>query len=1004
MRKMLTIFSATIISLIFSATLFGQDTASVNWSLQKTQSAVTSGSIQGFDETFDSLQVAYDASAVFDTLTLTDIQKFKPDGSGAWPIDTAKSVNRYVQFTVAPKTGFKLYITRLMMYLGAKGSNNIMASVYYSTDSSFSTATKVDTNMSLPQAGKGLAVLTFDNTINSMVDAGQKFYLRVYPWNSTGDNGSTSKYLYIQNVTIAGHTESVPTAASATWPLQTDLNPVTMGTLIADPPSYSYAMKFYGFTNLPTTDGYTVSTAAIQTVSKTWYAEPNPVDSLYFQFSTAPKFGGTFYTDNFSLFIGGWFTNNLRAAVYYSKDSTFTSKKVLIPDTALVGNKVQKIEAALKDTINSGEILYIRIYPHNTQAEGWAKLVALDSVIISGTTIGATADPPTLTTTAPANISTTFATSGGNISTDGGAPVTARGVVWDTAAAPTTAKNKTVDGTGSGTFVSQVTGLTAGTKYYLRAYASNDAGTAYGDEVTFTTLDSTVVPTVTTTTPSNILVNTAVSGGNVTAWGGDTVKSKGVCWNMTGNPTISDSKTVNGSGLGTFQSILYPLSENTTYYVRAYATNSIGTGYGQIDSFKTQIPAPPITKIVAPDGSGDYTSVQAAFNDVPDLYTGSYTIMVKNGTYKEKLSLGQNKVNVRLIGESRDSTILTYDDYAGKAGGTSNSYSASIDGQDFIAMNITFQNTVVNDGSVSDQQAVALETNGDRQAYYNCSILGYQDTYYARGAHGTDRIYMKNCYIEGSVDFIFGRDIVLFDSCEIHINRNGGTLTAASTDADSKFGYVFLNCIISADSVGFNGTPITDIYLGRPWQGAPRTVYMNTYEPAALDPAGWLAWNVPPALYAEYNCSGPGFADISKRASFSSQLTSQEAASYTLENIFSKESNPNFGYDWTPSRVITSIKDNNSVNQLPVTYQLYQNYPNPFNPSTTIKYSIPQSSLVKIVLYDILGREVKTLVNEVKNAGYYTIRFNASSLASGVYFYRIESGNFVQVKKMMLLK
>ena len=1004
MQKFKQLSFVLIISFIFSISLMAQDTVSVNWTLQRTQTAATSGSILGFDETFDSLQVAYDASAVFDTLDLTDIQKFKPEGSGAWPVETGRNINRYVQFVVAPKTGFKLYITRLMMYLGAKGSNSITASVYYSTDSSFSTATQVSTDMSLPQAGKGLAVLTFDNAINSFADIGQKFYLRVYPWNTTGDNGSTSKYLYIQNVTIAGHSESVPTSASVTWPLQTDLNPVTMGTLIANSPSYSYAMKFYGFTNLPTTDGYTVGTAAIQTVSKSWYAEPAPVDSLYFQFSVKPKFGGTFTTDSFSLFIGGWFSSNLRAAIYYSKDSAFSTKKILIPDTALVGNQVKKMETALKDTVNTGETLYVRVYPHDTHAEGWAKLVAVDSVIITGTTIGATADPPTITTTALTNISTTFATSGGNISTDGGAPVTARGVVWDTAGSPTTLKNKTMDGTGSGAFVSQVTGLTAGTKYFLRAYATNDAGTAYGNEVTFTTLDSAMVPTVITTAPSNVLVKTAGSGGNVTAWGGDTVKVRGVCWNTTGNPTISDSKTENGNGLGSFQSILYPLSENTTYYVRAYAANSIGTGYGQVDSFKTQTAAPPITKIVSQDGSGDYTTIQAAFNDVPDLYTGSYTIMVKNGTYKEKLFLPQNKVNVRLIGESRENTILTYDDYAGKAGGTSNSYSASIDGEDFVAANITFQNTVVNDGSVSDQQAVALETNGDRQAYYNCNILGYQDTYYARGAHGTDRIYMKNCYIEGSVDFIFGRDIVLFDSCEIHINRNGGTLTAASTDADSKFGYVFLNCQISADSIGFNGTPITDIYLGRPWQGAPRTVYINTYEPAALDPAGWLAWNVPPARYAEYNCSGPGYADVSKRASFSSQLTGQEAANYTMEKIFAKESNPRFGYDWIPSSVITSLKDDNSAKKLPVIYQLYQNYPNPFNPTTTIKYGIPRNSHVKIVLYDILGREVTTLVNEIKNSGYYTVRFNASSLASGIYFYRIKAGNFIQVKKMMLLK
>ena len=172
------------------------------------------------------------------------------------------------------------------------------------------------------------------------------------------------------------------------------------------------------------------------------------------------------------------------------------------------------------------------------------------------------------------------------------------------------------------------------------------------------------------------------------------------------------------------------------------------------------------------DGSGDYTTVQAAFNAVPDSYTGPYTIFVKKGTYKEKLLLGSKKVNVILKGEDRDNTILTYDDYAGIAGGTSGSQSVGIDAADFIAVNITFQNTVKNDQTVANQQAVALRSNGDRQAFYNCKLLGYQDTYYCWGGSGAGRVYMKNCYIEGSVDFIFGRDIVLFDNCELHVNRN----------------------------------------------------------------------------------------------------------------------------------------------------------------------------------------------------------------------------------------
>ncbi|MEJ2617986.1 MAG: pectinesterase family protein, partial [Ignavibacteriaceae bacterium] len=387
---------------------------------------------------------------------------------------------------------------------------------------------------------------------------------------------------------------------------------------------------------------------------------------------------------------------------------------------------------------------------------------------------------------------------------------------------------------------------------------------------------------------------------------------------------------------------------------------------------------------------------------------GRYTIFVKKGIYKEKLLLSSSKVNVVLRGEDRDSTVLTYDDYAGIAGGTSGSYSVGIDAPDFTAVNITFRNTVKNDQTVSGQQAVALRSNEDRQAFYNCKLLGYQDTYYAWGGSGTGRVYMKNCYIEGSVDFIFGRDIVLFDSCELHVNRNKCSLTAASTDPESQFGFVFKDCNISYDSVGFDGNVVSKIYLGRAWQAEPRTVFMNTYEPSVIDSLGWnqqpINTGIIPALYGVYQDYGPGYNETGHAQGIGSILTSTEAADYTIENIFSKNSNPGFAYDWIPSNPVTSVKDDENINQVPLNFQLFQNYPNPFNPSTTIKYGIPQSSHVKIILYDILGREVATIVNEVKNAGYYTVKFNASSLASGVYFYRIEAGNFVQVKKMMLLK
>jgi hypothetical protein len=193
----------------------------------------------------------------------------------------------------------------------------------------------------------------------------------------------------------------------------------------------------------------------------------------------------------------------------------------------------------------------------------------------------------TVTTASVTNITQTTATSGGDVTSDGGATVTARGVCWSTSSSPTIANSHTTDGNSTGTFVSNLTGLTPNTPYYVRAYATNSIGTAYGGEMTFTTLSSGVLPTITTNAVTNITQTTATCGGNVTSDGGTTVTARGVCWSTSSSPTIANSYTTDGSGTGNFVSNLTSLTSNTLYYVRAYATNNAGTAYGNQVSFTT---------------------------------------------------------------------------------------------------------------------------------------------------------------------------------------------------------------------------------------------------------------------------------------------------------------------------------------------------------------------------------------------------------------------------------
>jgi hypothetical protein len=193
---------------------------------------------------------------------------------------------------------------------------------------------------------------------------------------------------------------------------------------------------------------------------------------------------------------------------------------------------------------------------------------------------------PTLTTSNVISITQTSCQSGGDITSDGGSLIISKGVCWNTTSSPTTSNSKTVDGSGTGTFSSNITGLNNNTTYYVRAYATNNIGTAYGNEITFKTT-ATTLPTITTTTISGISQTSASSGGNITFDGGSSITAKGICWSTTQNPTIVNSKTVDSSGTGSFTSNLLNLNANTTYYVRAYATNSVGTSYGSQLTFTT---------------------------------------------------------------------------------------------------------------------------------------------------------------------------------------------------------------------------------------------------------------------------------------------------------------------------------------------------------------------------------------------------------------------------------
>jgi hypothetical protein len=240
--------------------------------------------------------------------------------------------------------------------------------------------------------------------------------------------------------------------------------------------------------------------------------------------------------------------------------------------------------SALKPLL-PGKLYYARAYATNAIGTAYGNEIQFTTTAIA----------PTVTTADVSSILTTSATSGGNVTSDGGSTVTARGVVWSTSTAPTiTLTTKTIDGSGPGTFVSSITSLTAGKTYYVRAYATNSIGTSYGSELSFSAVS--LPASVTTRSISNITATTATSGGNVTSDGGGLVTARGVVWGTTTAPTIAlSTKTTDGTGIGAYTSLLTSLLPATTYYVRAYATNSSGTTYGSETSFTTLPTTPTVT-------------------------------------------------------------------------------------------------------------------------------------------------------------------------------------------------------------------------------------------------------------------------------------------------------------------------------------------------------------------------------------------------------------------------
>jgi pectin methylesterase-like acyl-CoA thioesterase len=308
--------------------------------------------------------------------------------------------------------------------------------------------------------------------------------------------------------------------------------------------------------------------------------------------------------------------------------------------------------------------------------------------------------------------------------------------------------------------------------------------------------------------------------------------------------------------------------------------------------------AQPRAVTVAANQSGDFATVGAA------LDSGAAILRIKPGIYKEVLRIERPGVQLRGLGAKAEDIVLTYDNSSATAGGTTQSASVTVSGDDFYAENLTFENSYSRTRPLTQQgsQAVAIKITGDRAVFRRVRFLGYQDTLYANSKRCTSdagpcvpaRQYFSECYIEGNVDFIFGDAMAFFDRCEIRALAHSLVyLTAQSKHyAEEKSGYVFNHCRITTEDGAAR------VYLGRPWRAYSTVVFLDTEMPRAIVSEGWHEWehdgkpSLPTSFYAERGSAGPGAKPDARR-----QLAPDEAARFALKLFLAGDD------QWDPTKV-----------------------------------------------------------------------------------------------------
>jgi hypothetical protein len=640
-----------------------------------------------------------------------------------------------------------------------------------------------------------------------------------------------------------------------------------------------------------------------------------------------------------------------------------------------------------------------------------------------------------VSTTSITSITTTTASSGGDVTVVGEATVNVRGVCWSTSANPTTADSNTSNGSGAGSFTSSITGLTPGTLYHVRAYAIyidepvKSVFTYYGGDSTFTTQTT---PTVTTATIASITSTTASSGGNVTDDGGDSVTVRGVCWSTSADPTTADSKTTDGSDTGTFTSSLTSLTPGTLYHVRAYATNSVGTSYGDDSTFTTSTTTPTVTTTAVtsitsttasgggaiPDSGGatitakgvcwstsaDPTIANDTTNDGTGAasFTSSLTSLTP-GTLYHVRAYATNSVGTSYGGDSTFTTQQTF---------TISGYVWTSDstGIDSVTMS-GLPDDPLTDTSGYYTATVDSGWSGVVTPEKNCYTFAPESTSYSGVTANQETNYTGTFLTYTIYGHVWTSDSTGIDS----VTMNG--LPGDPLTDTSGYYTVTVDCgwsgVVTPTKYGYTFAPESTSYIAV--TGDQETDYTGTFRMLIISGhvlsdgegvEGVVMNGLPGEPQTDANGYYVGLVDTGWCGVV---IPSSEECLFLPENIVYIGVNCDQTDQNYEEECFSEDVDQDKNNMVPQDYMLVQNHPNPFNPETEIVFGLPQAGFVTLKVYNILGQEVTTLVERNMAAGRYQVTWSGTDksgrgVSSGVYFYRMQSGDFSQTKEMLLLK